>query len=73
MAEPLLKSGVLVIGATYFIFWLILSYLREHSGWLATIFSAYQNQLRIATWASACILVMASKPMEAVPFVYFQF
>lgn len=73
MAEPLLKSGVLVIGATYFIFWLILSNLREHSGWLATIFSAYQNQLRIATWASACILVMASKPMEAVPFVYFQF
>ncbi|MBS1995363.1 MAG: hypothetical protein JSS86_03595, partial [Cyanobacteria bacterium SZAS LIN-2] len=33
----------------------------------------FANPVRLATWTAALILMVASKPLEAVPFVYFQF
>ena len=78
MIEPLLKSGVLVIGATYFAFWQLTEYLRSHQTVLDHLIktqdrTSFLNPVRLATYTAAAILMVASKPLEAVPFVYFQF
>ncbi len=86
LIEPLCKSGVLVIGAAYFIFWQTTEYLRHHQSAIDKFIKApaqkenqapgqvvFLNPLRLATYTAAAILIVASKPLEAVPFVYFQF
>ncbi len=86
LIEPLCKSGVLVIGAAYFIFWQLTEYLRHHQTAIDKFIKSpdqstnqgpgqvtFLNPLRLATYTAAAILMVASKPLEAVPFVYFQF
>lgn len=77
MTEPLVKSGILVIGGAYLAFWLATEYLRKHETFLDGLIKdgpgAFQNPVRLATWTAAGILMVAAKPLEAVPFVYFQF
>jgi len=75
---PLLKSGILPILIAYFAFWLLTSYLRKHPTLLDGLVKEpggglFLNPVRMATWTAALILMVASKPLEAVPFVYFQF
>ena len=86
LIEPLCKSGILVIGAAYFIFWQLTEYLRHHQTAIDKFIKTpsqnenqapgqvvFLNPLRLATYTAAAILMVASKPLEAVPFVYFQF
>jgi len=73
---PLLKSGIMPILAAYFIFWQMTEYLRKHPTMLDRFIkdgSLFANPVRLACWTAALILMVASKPLEAVPFVYFQF
>jgi alginate O-acetyltransferase complex protein AlgI len=78
LIEPVFKSGILVIATVYFAFWQATEYLRKHEtfvdGWLKSEDrQVFANPLRLATYTVAAILMVASKPLEAVPFVYFQF
>jgi hypothetical protein len=77
MTEVVVKSGILVIGGSYLFFWLATEYLRKHEtlldGVIKTAEGSFQNPVRLATWTAAAILMVAAKPLEAVPFVYFQF
>ncbi len=77
LVEPLLKSGWLVIAGGYLIFWMLTEYLRQHrtllDGLLKDKNQAFLPQVRLATYTMAAILMVASKPLEAVPFLYFQF
>lgn len=82
LIEPLCKSGILVVGAAYFIFWQLTEYLRHHQTAIDKFIKTpsqipgqvvFLNPLRLATYTAAAILMVASKPLEAVPFVYFQF
>jgi alginate O-acetyltransferase complex protein AlgI len=78
LAVPLLKSGILPILMAYFIFWQLTSYLKKHPTFIDGLVKdpsagIYANPVRLATWTAALILMVASKPLEAVPFVYFQF
>lgn len=77
MTETVVKSGIIVIGGSYLFFWLLTDYLRKHEtvfdNLLKTAEGAFRNPVRLATWTAAAILMVAAKPLEAVPFVYFQF
>jgi alginate O-acetyltransferase complex protein AlgI len=80
---PILKSGILPIVILYFAFWQLTEYLRKHKTFAdgelkdslmpAGARMLFANPVRLATWSAALILMVASKPLEAVPFVYFQF
>ncbi len=77
LVEPLLKSGCLVIAGGYLAFWILIEYLRRHQtmfdGLLKGPDQSFLPQVRLATYTMAIILAVASKPLEAVPFLYFQF
>ncbi len=78
LALPLIKSGLLPILAAYAIFWQLTTYLRNHPTFIDGLIKEpagglFANPVRLATWTAALILMVAAKPMEAVPFVYFQF
>jgi alginate O-acetyltransferase complex protein AlgI len=75
---PILKSGVLPILATYFVFWQLTKYLRTHPTFIDGLIKEptaglFANPVRMATWTAALILMVAAKPLETVPFIYFQF
>ena len=75
---PLMKSGILPILVAYFAFWQLTCYLRTHPTFIDGLIKEptaglFANPVRLATWTAALILMVASKPLEAVPFVYFQF
>jgi alginate O-acetyltransferase complex protein AlgI len=85
-AITVLKSGIVPILFAYFGFWLITSYMQKHETVLdgqvkdqepgRPLVGAkmlFANPVRLAAWSAALILMVASKPLEAVPFVYFQF
>ena len=81
--ETILKSGILPIIVVYFAFWQLTEYLRKHKTFADGELKdselpsgprmLFANPVRLATWSAALILMVASKPLEAVPFVYFQF
>ncbi len=78
LAVPILKSGIMPILVAYFAFWQIVSYLQKHPTFIDGLIkeqegSRFANPVRMATWTAALILMVAAKPLEAVPFVYFQF
>jgi len=77
LVEPLLKSGCLIIATGYFFFWLLTEYLRQHQTVLDKIIKtengSFLHPVRLATYTMAALLAVASKPLEAVPFLYFQF
>jgi alginate O-acetyltransferase complex protein AlgI len=78
LLEPVLKSGILVIATGYFIFWQATEYIRRHETLLDAFIKtpdklSFTKPVRLATYTAAAILMVASKPLEAVPFVYFQF
>jgi D-alanyl-lipoteichoic acid acyltransferase DltB (MBOAT superfamily) len=78
LALPIIKSGILVITSVYFSFWLLLSYLSKHETFIDRLLKEkstglFRNEFRLASWVAGSILVVASKPLEAIPFVYFQF
>ena len=81
--QLILKAGILPILIIYFAFWQLTEYLRRHKTFADGEIKdslvpggprmLFANPVRLATWSAALILMVASKPLEAVPFVYFQF
>lgn len=81
MAESIQKSGVIFLLATYVLFWLaseaasklpqFMERLKPFG--IATDRLEFAMPVRLASWTAAVILMVAAKPIAAVPFVYFQF
>ena len=79
LVELSLRSGVVHMLAVYLGFWLVLEFVRrnktgapvgepQQSGGL--IFS---REVRLASWTVATFLIMGVRPVESMPFIYFQF
>lgn len=77
LAMPLAKSGVVPIALAYWFFWQICQHLRDNKTIFDRLVKAQNGMFcqpaRLASWTAAAILMVAAKPLEAVPFVYFQF
>lgn len=75
------KTGVIYIGMAYFLFWLVSDRLTKseflmsvlQTSGITTDKKTFAMPVRLASWTAACILILAAKPNEAIPFVYFQF
>lgn len=78
MLVPLLKSGIVPVSFAYMTFWLLSDYLLKHRTVIDPLIKSdnlvqFKQPVRLASWIAACILMVASRPMETVPFLYFQF
>jgi hypothetical protein len=77
MWELILKAGVLPITASYMAAWLVTELLKWKPDLLSTRLrdpvTGYVWPVKLASWTVAFILIVAARPVAAVPFVYFQF
>lgn len=78
LVEQIIKAGLIPIMGVYMGAWLLTEYLKKHPEnsalhWLRDPKFGYGYALKLAAWTSAVILTIAARPLEAVPFVYFQF
>lgn len=76
LIELMTKHAVIPIIIVYCLGWLITEYLKKNPepfSWLRDEAKGYGYPLKLAFWTSAVILTVAARPMQAVPFVYFQF
>lgn len=71
--EPMLKSGVLSFAFVYLGYWIFCDLLKNirHTGELPLIM--FSRPIRAAAWTGGVFLMLAAKPVEATPFIYFQF
>lgn len=81
LAAAIDKSGVVYIATTYFLFWLVSDRITK-SEFLMSVMQTlgvtsdgktFAMPVRLASWTAACVLMLAAKPTDAIPFVYFQF
>lgn len=74
---PVVKSGVLVFLAVYAGFWLVNEYVKRCAGDSLKTGSHFGSgrlaPVRVAAWTAAMIIMVAARPTEATPFMYFQF
>ncbi|MBI4534483.1 MAG: MBOAT family protein [Candidatus Melainabacteria bacterium] len=76
LAESICKAGVLQFLAIYVTFWLTTELFKQRKIVASFIWDAstgYKLPVRMASWTMAVILMIAAKPTEITPFVYFQF
>ena len=80
LTDAMIKSGIFQFFSVYFTFWLALEFITRHPEKLPWLRDGDQEArlrfgapLRLASWTAAVFLILAAKPTEAVPFVYFQF
>ncbi len=76
LTELIYKHALIPIISVYFIGWLITEFLKkdpEPFRFLRNPLSGYAYPLKLAIWTSAIIITVAARPLQAVPFVYFQF
>lgn len=70
------KSGAIQFLAVYMAFWILSEALARANlrlPWLWSPAEGYVLPVRLASWTASVILMIAAKPVEACPFVYFQF
>lgn len=77
LSDVTLRSGVIPLLVLYFCYWLATLYRQQVVAKPAspeiTYVPLFPVPLRVASWTAAVILVLAARPLEATPFVYFQF
>ncbi|MBY0358822.1 MAG: hypothetical protein K2W82_12530 [Candidatus Obscuribacterales bacterium] len=71
--EPMLKSGVLVFALVYMGFWIVCDLLKYFKPQVMNNLLINSAPLRLGAWTAAVLLIIAAKPVEATPFIYFQF
>lgn len=71
--ELIAKSGVLVFATVYFGFWLLTDRLKLELKRTAPSQIIYSLPLRLAAWTATVLFIIAAKPTQATPFIYFQF
>ena len=80
LLEPVQKCGVLYFLFVYFCFWIVTELCARRPELFALLKDRDQDKklrfgapLRFASWTAALVLMLAARPSQAVPFVYFQF
>lgn len=82
LLAPLTKSCLVAIMGCYVVFWLACEIARHQPHWIPSIFKSampeaskllFSTPMRYASWTAAFVLILAARPTEAVPFMYFQF
>ncbi len=81
LAAAIDKSGVIFIASLYFLFWLVSDRLTKSEFFMSVLTTLGLSSdgktlampVRLASWTAACVLMIAAKPTDAIPFVYFQF
>lgn len=71
-----LRSGVLQCALIYCGFWILTDGIKSKRGDEHELYECkllYPDALRFASWTAACLLVLAMRPTQATPFIYFQF
>lgn len=72
----IVKSGVALLLSVYLLYWAVLELLKRQPHALKSLFNerfGFYAPIRAAAWTAAILLMVAAKPTEATPFVYFQF
>lgn len=80
LIAPIVQSGIIQFLSVYFCFWLLMEYVahnRDKLWWLKDVSPDvrlyFSTPMRLASWTAAVFLMLAAKPGQAIPFVYFQF
>ena len=71
--QPLVKSGVMQIATVYMAVWLATIAFEKYRPSPKPMFLRFPAPVQAAAWTAAVILLIAAKPNESTPFVYFQF
>jgi alginate O-acetyltransferase complex protein AlgI len=78
--DSVIKLNVLPFLTIYASFWLLTEHLIRNPQFLLPIRETepnsilrYSAPLRLASWTAAIVIMIAARPNEAIPFVYFQF
>jgi D-alanyl-lipoteichoic acid acyltransferase DltB (MBOAT superfamily) len=73
--QPVFTSGIIQFMSVYVLFWLAEETLKRRPEFFSAIAngSQFSTPIRFASWTAATLLMLAAKPVTAVPFVYFQF
>lgn len=71
--EYLDKSGVVVFATIYLGFWIVTDMIKSTRRIKDTDTMIYPLPLRLASWTAAILIMIAAKPTQATPFIYFQF
>lgn len=81
LLEPLLKSGAIALTSFYLLFWLLRLAIEKYPQALPKFLQTitfdqklgYKLQAQLACWIGALIITIAARPVETIPFFYFQF
>lgn len=71
--ELLIKSGVTVWALVYLGFWILTDQLKLKLGRTNPAQLIYSLPVRLAAWTATILFIIAAKPTQATPFIYFQF
>ncbi len=71
--EYLDKSGVIIFAAIYLGYWILTDTTKRVRGIDKSDTMMYPLPLRLASWTAAVLIMIAAKPTQATPFIYFQF
>jgi alginate O-acetyltransferase complex protein AlgI len=74
--DLVVKSGLPQFAAVYFSLWILLEVLKRRPNVLPAIYKhpfGFCTPVKMAAWTAAVIFMIAAKPIEATPFIYFQF
>lgn len=76
LADMVVKSGLPQFMGVYFACWLLMELLQRKPDLLPGIYrqaTGFYVPVKLATWTAAVIFMLAAKPIETSPFIYFQF
>ncbi|MBX9573343.1 MAG: hypothetical protein K2X77_30870 [Candidatus Obscuribacterales bacterium] len=71
--ELLVKSGMTVFALVYLGFWVLTDQLKIKLGRAMPSQLIYSLPVRLAAWTATILFIIAAKPTQATPFIYFQF
>lgn len=71
--EYLIRSGVLVFGSVYLLFWMFTDIVKSKAKLMLPSQLIYPLPVRLAAWTATLLFLFAARPTQVTPFIYFQF
>ena len=71
--EYLIKSGSMVFASVYVAYWILTDRLKLKLGRILPSQLVYSLPIRLAAWTATILFIIAARPTQATPFIYFQF